>query len=71
MENNIYGPGDDDYGRDIPFWKREKEVCISCGNQTNVPINENIENRSFYVIGAGQLCESCYNKIYGPRQTNP
>jgi hypothetical protein len=23
--NDIYGPGDDNYGRDKPFWKQEKE----------------------------------------------
>lgn len=49
----------------------EKEKCVLCGEQTNVPINENIENRAFYVEGAGQLCESCYNKVYGPRMTKP
>jgi hypothetical protein len=51
--------------------KPETEKCILCEEQTNVPINQNIENRSFYVEGAGQLCESCYNKIYGPRMTKP
>lgn len=51
--------------------KPETEKCVFCGEPTNVPINENIDNRAFYVEGAGQLCEKCYNKVYGPRMTNP
>lgn len=51
--------------------KSTTEKCVSCDEQTNVPINENIELRAFYVEGAGQLCERCYNKAYGPRMTNP
>jgi hypothetical protein len=51
--------------------KVETEKCVLCEVQTNVPINEHIDNRAFYVEGAGQLCESCYNKVYGPRMTNP
>jgi hypothetical protein len=49
----------------------DTEKCVLCGEDTNVPKTENIDNRAFYVEGAGQLCESCYNKVYGPRMTNP
>lgn len=51
--------------------KVETEKCVSCGEPTNVPINQNIELRAFYVEGAGQLCEKCYDKVYGPRMTKP
>jgi len=40
------------------------EKCVSCGEDTPYTFNENIYNRNWYVEGAGQLCESCYNKIY-------
>ena len=40
------------------------ENCVSCSVETNVNINENIDNRHYYVEGAGQLCKTCYNKIY-------
>ena len=59
--NEVFGTGAEE----------QKEKCISCGEQTNVPISQNIELRAFYVEGAGQLCESCYNKVYGARMTKP
>jgi hypothetical protein len=40
------------------------EKCISCAADTPYTIGENINNRYWYVEGAGQLCESCYNTIY-------
>lgn len=40
------------------------EKCVSCGEDTPYRLNENIFNRYHYVEGAGQLCETCYNKIY-------
>ena len=40
------------------------EKCVSCGKDTPYRLNENIFNRYHYVEGAGQLCETCYNKIY-------
>jgi hypothetical protein len=49
----------------------ETENCSLCGKDTHVLKSQDINNRAFYVEGAGQLCETCYNKIYGPRITNP
>jgi hypothetical protein len=67
--NDIYGPGDDNYGRNPSPWKKndmkiEMEVCSCCGKQTDVPINQHIDLRENYVEGAGQLCGECYNKLY-------
>ena len=42
----------------------ETEKCVNCKVETNVPVNENVDLRKFYVEGAGQLCEECWNKIY-------
>jgi hypothetical protein len=32
---DIYGPGDDNYGRNIPFWKKyikeDTKMCKKCG----------------------------------------
>lgn len=42
----------------------EKDKCVSCGCETPYPINMNIDFRNYYVEGAGQLCEECFNKIY-------
>jgi len=44
--------------------KREMEICIYCGVETNVPKNLHIDFRENYIKGAGQLCRKCYNKIY-------
>ena len=35
-----------------------------CGTQTNIPISLPIEQRKNYIIGMGQLCESCKNKLW-------
>ena len=42
----------------------EKETCIICKEITDVDTNLSINYRYFYVEGAGQLCEKCYNKTY-------
>lgn len=41
------------------------ETCTSCGEETPYMIDTPIELRNHYVEGGGQLCEQCYNKIYG------
>jgi hypothetical protein len=51
--------------------KPKTEKCVYCGVDTNIPIHENIDLRAHYVEGAGQLCKECYDKIFGPRMTNP
>jgi len=68
---DIYGPGDDNYGRNKAPWKQnETEKCVICGVDTKVPVDEHINKRDFYVEGAGQLCQNCYNKVYGSRMIN-
>jgi hypothetical protein len=41
-----------------------KEKCISCSKDTPVDKSTHIDYRRFYVEGAGQLCEECWNDIY-------
>lgn len=43
----------------------DKEVCVSCGEDTPYMIDTPIELRNYYIEGGGQLCEQCYIKIYG------
>ena len=43
----------------------EKEKCVACGIDTDVPINQHIDQRFYYVEGSGQLCRTCWEKIYG------
>ena len=38
------------------------EICIICGNETNVDVNTHIDYRYGYVEGAGQCCKECYDK---------
>ena len=44
------------------------EKCVMCGTDTGVAINAPIDFRDYYIEGAGQLCDKCYNKTY--KQTN-
>ena len=61
---DIYGPGNDNYGRNKPSWKVETDVCGMCGKDTKIPKTTSIFERAYYVEGAGQLCRECFDKIY-------
>ena len=37
----------------------EYDVCVSCGKTTSYTKTDNIEYRSGYIEGAGQLCLEC------------
>jgi hypothetical protein len=39
------------------------EKCVVCGKDTPYIFSENINNRNWYVEGAGQLCQKCYEKV--------
>lgn len=41
-----------------------KDKCIICNDETIFDNDEHIDKRNWYVEGAGQLCEDCYNSIY-------
>ena len=43
---------------------QEKDKCVGCGCETEYDVNEHIDNRMFYVEGAGQLCKKCWDKVY-------
>lgn len=45
-----------------------EEQCVVCGQATGYAFEDNIENRAFYVEGAGQLCEKCFGEIYGEKK---
>ena len=40
------------------------EHCVVCGKDTTIPVTMHIDHRFYYVEGAGQLCRTCYNKVY-------
>ena len=44
----------------------ETEPCVSCGVDTKVPKSLHIDQRAYYVEGSGQLCKTCFDKIYKP-----
>ena len=44
--------------------KVETEKCVTCGIDTEVPVNEHVDLRKYYVEGAGQLCAQCWHKAY-------
>ena len=43
---------------------RETEKCLVCGKETGVPKDTNVDDRQYYVVGAGQLCKECYKSLY-------
>ena len=40
------------------------ENCVSCKNETKYYRYDHIDNRKNYIEGVGQLCGTCWNKIY-------
>ena len=40
-----------------------KDRCITCGVETPYHKDVNIEYRSHYVEGAGQLCKKCWDDL--------
>lgn len=44
--------------------KDGKDLCVSCKTETQYKTETPIVYRKNYVEGAGQLCDSCFEKIY-------
>lgn len=44
------------------------ETCIVCKKPTKVLTLTHIAKRECYVEGAGQLCRSCYARIYADKE---
>ena len=42
----------------------EAECCVSCDKETPYSKFDDINNRLYYVEGAGQLCRNCWHEIY-------
>lgn len=40
------------------------DICVRCGKEAEFDINTPVEMRRWYVEGAGQLCEDCWNKLW-------
>jgi hypothetical protein len=39
-----------------------KDKCVICGKDSSYDFETHIDYRTGYIEGAGQLCESCYNR---------
>ena len=39
-----------------------KDTCILCGKETQYEMDVNIDYRTGYIEGAGQLCSKCWDK---------
>lgn len=45
--------------------ENKNEICVVCHKETDVPVDKHIDERYYYVEGAGQLCKECFDSIYG------
>lgn len=41
-----------------------RDTCIICGKTLGYTKETSVENRGYYVEGAGQLCDTCWKDIY-------
>ena len=39
------------------------DSCIICGRESGEPMDRSVEMRSNYIIGAGQLCQACFQSL--------
>lgn len=46
----------------------DEERCVVCGGKTGYRCKTPIDERQFYFVGVGQLCEKCYREIYERRE---
>ncbi|MBP3495165.1 MAG: hypothetical protein J6K52_03045 [Clostridia bacterium] len=44
--------------------EEKKEKCLVCGKETEYLISTPIQERLFYIEGAGQFCQACHYDIY-------
>lgn len=42
----------------------ENDKCVLCGRDAGVPADMPVSERKNYVKGCGQLCESCFRRLY-------
>ena len=42
----------------------ENDKCVLCGRDAGVPADMPVSERKNYVRGCGQLCESCFRRLY-------
>ena len=47
------------------FKVQHYETCVTCNENTDVPIDLHIDYRHNYVECVGQLCTKCFNEVYG------
>ncbi len=43
--------------------KHPTERCILCGKETDIPSDLPVDQRQWYIVGCGQLCTDCFEKI--------
>ena len=41
-----------------------KDDCVNCGEEAPYWHTDHLDLRKFYVEGAGQLCSTCWEKIF-------
>lgn len=50
-------------GANVPAEKIQYEVCVRCNKETDIPTITPVEYRSDYILGVGQLCIKCAEKM--------
>ncbi len=41
-----------------------EDTCVLCDCDTGYDTYTSVKDRNNYVEGSGQLCETCWNKVY-------
>ena len=43
-----------------------EETCVVCSSPVDIDVDLQVDQRAYYVQGAGQVCEKCYHNIMLP-----
>ena len=46
------------------------DKCVMCGEETEYAEMDHINARNFYVDGAGQLCQTCFDEEHNYERKN-
>lgn len=47
------------------YMKQVNEKCVLCDKSTDETVAMPVHLRKHYIEGAGQLCQDCYQNLYG------
>ena len=52
------------FSRESSLKQKNLDSCVICNVETSYGISTHVDERNYYIQGAGQLCEKCHFELY-------